>query len=125
MVTVLATPVVTSHTLETPVLCGHCLHFPLGLSSTHGWGEAVCGTELGERLWKVPKTIEEPTVAQTTNICYPCQCLDSQDVQLQTTFFICPFRVFPTGSWDLGQGPPKADCSPRCRSVDEVQTGGH
>ena len=35
MVTVLATPVVTSHTLETPVLCGHCLHFPLGLSSTN------------------------------------------------------------------------------------------
>lgn len=48
-----------------------------------GGGGGVCGTELGERLWKVPKTIEEPTVAQT-NICYPCQCLDSQDVQLQT-----------------------------------------
>lgn len=42
MLTVIATPVVTSHTLETPVLCGHCLHFPLGLSGTHGWvGEYV------------------------------------------------------------------------------------
>ena len=56
----------------------------LGVERYTWVGGGICDPELGERLWKVAEAIEEPTVAHMTNICYPCQCLDAQDVQPQT-----------------------------------------